>query len=256
MLLSLYASYHWAKMGKTHYVLRMAVFIILVSFVPAISPFPFGMFMPLPIFVSPVLSFPFYSFMGSHPIWLGELEGWIRYCGIGFLTMTSTAAIDVSFMDFAGFSFCFFLLVNVVGAKLGYEMSKIRRIREWGTSTYWNLLGFVLGITFLGGAFIAGSWYDGVENAALFLFGILVLAIVIGRILRSKISETGTPFLDKLLELQEQMDKGVITQQEHEQRKRKLLERLAELKEHLSSGYITQKEYEQKKRKLLEKSEA
>jgi hypothetical protein len=91
--------------------------------------------------------------------------------------------------------FSSFVLINLVGAILGYEMSKIRRIREWGTSTHWNLLGFVLGMALLGCATIVdlsyhevGPSYGVVYSDALAMFGILVLAIVIGRILWSKIS--------------------------------------------------------------------
>jgi len=92
--------------------------------------------------------------------------------------------------------FSSFLLINLVGAILGYKISKIRRIREWGTSADWNLLGFVLGIALLGCATIVGLSYHEVDPSyeviysdALALFGILILAIVIGRILSSKISE-------------------------------------------------------------------
>ena len=91
--------------------------------------------------------------------------------------------------------FSSFVLINLVGVILGYEMSKIRRIREWGTSTHWNLLGFVLGMTLLGCATIVGLSYHEVGRSyelvcsdALAMFGILVLAIVIGRILWSKTS--------------------------------------------------------------------
>lgn len=172
MLLSMYASYHWAKNRKETYIFKMTVFIILISFLPAISPLPFGIIMPFPIFVSPVLSFPFYAYSLAH-----------THHGIYFFTVDIFHTTEFSWGEFFPFApFPFFLFGNFIGAVLGYEISKIRRIRELGTSTHWNLLGFVLGMTFLGCVFVAG--------AALFLFGILVLAIVIGRILRSKISAT------------------------------------------------------------------
>jgi hypothetical protein len=159
-------------MDKKPYVLTMAVFIILVSFLPAISPFPFGIIMPFPIFVSPVLSFPFYAYSLAH-----------THHGISFFTVNIIHTTELSWGDFFPFiPFSFFLFVNFVGAMLGYEISKIHRIREWGNSTHWNLFGFVLGMTFLGCVFVVG--------APLFVFGILVLTIVIGRILWSKISET------------------------------------------------------------------
>ena len=99
---------------------------------------------------------------------------------------------------------------------------------------------------------------------------------------------------DRLTELKEQLSEGVITQEEYEQKRRKLLEGLTDLKEldrdvihpveqeqkklldfevtyeyrealqgqlkelqkQLGEGVITQEEYEQKKKKLLENSEA
>jgi len=82
---------------------------------------------------------------------------------------------------------------------------------------------------------------------------------------------------DQLKELKEQVSRGAITQEEYEQRKKKLLEKsevpeyldfevtyenretlqdqLKELKEQLDRGAITQEEYKQKKKKLLEKSQ-
>jgi len=99
---------------------------------------------------------------------------------------------------FLSLVFLSLLLINLAGAILGYEMSRIRRIREWGTSTQWNLLGFVLGMTLLGCSIIMGLFYKEVDllyevttvyGESLFLFGILLLTIVVGRTLWSKISE-------------------------------------------------------------------
>jgi hypothetical protein len=170
-------------MGKMHYVLRMVVFIILVSYLSAISSLPFGFLFG---FVSPVLSFPFYTWMHD----VAEPDSYYTvYRGFGLLTTTFTTATDISWGDFVNFSFLIFLLINFAGAMLGYGISKIRRIREWGTSTHWSLLGSVLAIIFLGGPYVLGPGDYGFANGALFLFGILVLAIVIGRILWSKISQ-------------------------------------------------------------------
>jgi len=182
MLLSIYAAYHWAK--SEHYAIKMAVFIILVSFLSAYSALPYGVLGA----VSPVLSFPFYTYIDE-------------FRGIRFLTIGGVVNVQFTL------AFSFFLLVNLFGVKLGYEASKIHRIRELGTTKYWNLLGFILGVIFIGVGLIVlryttppiarGEVPFGLESGpnandglALFLFGILVLAIIIGRILWSKISET------------------------------------------------------------------
>ena len=108
-------------------------------------------------------------------------------------------------MDTCIVFFPVFLSVNVIGTVLGYEASRIRRIREWGTIKTWRILGFILGIVFVG----VGYWLSsipfttksgemfygfgrgpyGVNGVALFFFGIIVLAIIIGKILWLKILE-------------------------------------------------------------------
>lgn len=190
MLLSMYASYHWAE--SEYYLIKMAVFIILASFLSAYSVLPFGFW----LVVFPVLSFPFYAYIGERfvtPVYEEEFRV-IRFLTIG--------GFEADFIT----AFEFFLLVNLFGMILGYAASKIHRIRELGTTKYWNLLGFILGVIFIGVGLIVlrytplppkSKWHLGLESglnafdgATLFLFGILMLAIVIGRILWSKISET------------------------------------------------------------------
>lgn len=198
MLLSMYASYHWAKIGKKPYVLRMLVLLIVVSFLSAGS--PAGSFITLFTFPFTFLSFPFYVYINE--VFVGILwEGdWGSFLAIRFLTLdmyyTKLGGTPKStYMNFM-LAFSFFLLVNFVGAILGYGVSKIRRIREWGNVWKWDVLG-----AFLGGIFteiplvlslispeIAES-PNGFCLGALFMVGIFVLAIVIGRILWSKISE-------------------------------------------------------------------
>jgi len=163
----------------------MAVFVILVSFLSAY------------LVVFSILSFPFYAFVSERftpPVYVEEFMV-IRLFAIGGFVANSFILV-----------FLFFLFVNLFGAILGYAASKINRIRELGTTKYWNLLGFILGVIFIGVGLIVLRYIPppllsevpfGLESglttddgAALFLFGILVLAIVIGRILWSKISET------------------------------------------------------------------
>jgi len=185
MLLSMYAAYHWARISKRAFALRMAFFIILISFLPAISPFPFGVLLPLPLFVSPVLSFPFYAYYKKVLV-----EGyWVAFSRIRFLGIDITSTPWAGVLGQLAPVFSFFILINLVGAILGYEINRIRMIREWGNSKRWNLLGAILGSVFMGAGLGLGNLYD-FDRAALFLFGILVLAIVIGRILRSKMQRT------------------------------------------------------------------
>jgi len=188
MLLAMYASYHWAE--SEHYLIKMAVFVILVSFISACLSFVY-------LFDVSVLSFPFYAFVSERFVPPHNVEELmvIRLFAIGGFVANSFILV-----------FLFFLFVNLFGMTLGYGASKIRRIRELGTTKYWNSLGFILGVIFIGVGLIALCYIPphrisevpfGLESGpteddglALFLFGILVLAIVIGRILWSKISET------------------------------------------------------------------
>jgi len=101
-----------------------------------------------------------------------------------------------------GQAFPFFLFGNIVGAVLGYAISRIR-IQEWGTVKTWGLSGFILTIAFagVGGLFRSvfidksgeiilvdkgteyGAYY--LDSPILFYFGIIALAIVIGEIILS-----------------------------------------------------------------------
>jgi len=186
MLLSMYAAYHWARISKEAFALRMAFFIILISFLSAISPFPFGVLLPLPLFVSPVLSFPFYAYYKKVLVegyWVSFFR--IRFLGIDITSTPSSRGLE----QLAPVSSFFFLFINFVGALLGFWINRNGRIQEWGNSKRWNLLGALLGSVSMGAGLGLGNLYD-VDQAALFLFGILVLAIVIGRTLRSKIQRT------------------------------------------------------------------
>ena len=101
-----------------------------------------------------------------------------------------------------GHAFPFFLFGNIVGAVLGYAISRIRN-QELGTIKKWGLSGFILTTAFAGvgglfrsvfidktGEIIIGTsegrygayYFDG---SILFYFGIIVLAIVIGKIILS-----------------------------------------------------------------------
>jgi len=238
----MYASYHWGKISKKHYVVRMTVFIVLVSLISAYFIGLLGIFFG---FVSPVLSFPFYGLatevQGSpippegYSYWImtyrihflateiyslkphdlvEQVDGWKhRVLGdhIVFLNM-EVGYVSSQFVGdyFRRFSFLFFLLVNIMGALLGYALNRTHRIREWVASQRWGLIGLILGFAFLG----LGLWSSNIgvmvtsrnppwgdvyveytetlhpyseDGFHFFLFGILVLAIVVGRFLWDKL---------------------------------------------------------------------
>jgi hypothetical protein len=114
----------------------MAVFIILVSFLSAYSALPYGFY----TVVLPVLSFPFYAYIAK---WAVISPPYLEFRGIRFFTIGGL--ITVQFIP----TFLFFMLINLFGMMLGYEASKIHRIRELGTTKAWNLLGFILGVIFI-----------------------------------------------------------------------------------------------------------
>ena len=113
MLLSMYASYHWAKISKKPYVLRMAFFIILMSFVSTffVAGFLFAIYYPLSW-----LSFPFLSSVE-------QLHSYtpVTAYKIHFFTLE---IVSISPQNAPLYVFSFFLLVNLVGAILGYWINK------------------------------------------------------------------------------------------------------------------------------------
>jgi hypothetical protein len=211
MLLSMFISFLLARRfrGKVYGTL-VAVMVALVSIFSTCDLFdlrPEYLFLYPP---APPLSFPFHTRLGLIPTnhitpgarvrpahtMLGYRLYFLSF-KLGELRLEYNTTEDVHRL--LSLVLSSFVLINLVGAILGYEMSKIRRIREWGTSTHWNLLGAVLGMTLLGCATIVGlsyhevgPSYEVVYSDALAMFGILVLAIVIGRILWSKISRIQT----------------------------------------------------------------
>jgi hypothetical protein len=211
MLLSMFISFLLARRFRWKvYVTLVTVIVALVSLFSTCNLFdlrPQYLFLYPP---APPVSFPFHTRLGlipanhiSPPLPPGYVrpphnmlsyELYFLPFKLGELRLEYHTIKDVHRL--LSLVFSSFVLINLVGAILGYEISKIRRIREWGTSTHWNLLGFVLGMTLLGCATIVGLSYHEVGRSyelvcsdALAMFGILILTIVIGRILWSKISK-------------------------------------------------------------------
>ena len=192
MLLSMYASYHWAR-GK-NYVHNIGFFILLISFLSSLFPIGTLLFFTFPF---PFLSFPLYAYID--PIFIEGL-GWVDFLGIRFFSIGSAYPLPTG-LENIFLLFLLFLFVNLIGARLGYEASRVRRIREWGTTKTWSFLGFILAIAFIGVGYWLGSSIPpitksdkeviygfgrgpyGFDGWALFFYGIIVLAIVIGKIL-------------------------------------------------------------------------
>jgi len=173
----------------------MAFFVVLSSFLSAILPLSQILFFTFPF---TFLSFPLYAY--TYEIFIEGRE-WVEFRGIRFFP------IGLAYPTDWGHTFLVFLFVNIVGAVLGYGASRIRRIREWGTTKTWNLIGFILGIALIGVGYWLGSSIPlitksgeviygfgrgpyGFDGWSLIFFGIIVLAIVIGKILWSKILES------------------------------------------------------------------
>ncbi len=199
MLLSMYASYQLANRNKITYVLSIVVFVLLISFLSVILPLNMiGAFVFLPFFC---WSFPFYSYIES--VNLGDPRYWVDFYKIRFLTVDLTSALPFGSGSWyqrlpLDTVIPVFLLVNIVGALLGFGLSRITRIREWGNNRTWKLAGLILGVAFLmigwwltasnsrivvNGRIVRPTGLYFMDGFAIFLFGIIVLLIVVGKIL-------------------------------------------------------------------------
>jgi hypothetical protein len=148
MLLSMCASYLWAKeLSKEDYVLTIAVFIILISLLPAIIGITMNPFW-LICFPFTFLSFPFYAY--------GESIVWIRNVRIRFLTidLTNPLSFDLGTLLVA---FPLFLLVNISGALLGYWMGKKLKMEFLGSGLWIVFFGSV-GISSIGLSFLLAGF--------------------------------------------------------------------------------------------------
>lgn len=149
MWLSFFASFHWA--GKERYALKIGILIVLFSLASTIASAPWWVFWGGPI---PVLSFPFYKVQSETfgPPRPGEEIGeWRHYYTINFLAREVYKVFPIRYdyyqVSFAGvnmgyasypltiyvyvFPFCFFMLVNVIGALLGFWAFKMNLGRGW-----------------------------------------------------------------------------------------------------------------------------
>jgi hypothetical protein len=184
MLLSLYASFRWARKGN--YVLKMAALAIVTSLLSAY----FGLLPFLSVFFGPFtfLSFPFYDRWDERRLVLPQPYNYsdrLNAYEIRFLTMSVFQLVPqgpfegsfdggfvrvinyrVIFLNMeigavpSEFAFAFstlllfFFLVNVAGALLGFLMIKVRIIQKTDETRIPALVGVALSFAIL----LTGIW--------------------------------------------------------------------------------------------------
>lgn len=176
----MYLLYRYARSAKPRsYMLETTIFILAISFFSMapeamgyIIPFPFSVLL---LYICIPLSFPFYSW--RYELFNYDVGEWQTYRSIRFLTtdITSTPSWKYGIHEFF-FFFSFFLLVNVLGALLGYQISKKHRI-QFGDE--WKVLGGFAGVVCIVVSFILASALYERAAIALFWFGIFLLEMIL-----------------------------------------------------------------------------
>jgi len=180
MLLSMYASYHWARLGKEDWFFSIFAFIILVSFISTFLT-SLGFFLAVLFFLWP-LWFVSYPFMGLF-VWRRSFGVVVGY-DIRFFTLR-IVSLPTEYAPLLGFGF--FLLFNLAGALLGYWIGTRYRIPLFGSKKWKVLWGFIgiasiiLGLLFAhADAFTQIFGYIKEDfGVALFSFGIAALDTII-----------------------------------------------------------------------------
>ena len=177
----MFTSYFLTKLARKDFVPIITVFIILVSFFSAYFPASgprarsHGIILVFPF---SFLSFPFYDFIDEVFV---EPVYWVEVHRIRFFTVDITSSPSmVGLINMQSISiFSFFLLVNILGALLGYWIGKRRRIPHFSSmwSTVFGLVSVGLGSVLI----IIGAGHFIGENIGmtLFGFGILLLETII-----------------------------------------------------------------------------
>jgi len=177
MLLSMYASYHWAR--SEDYVRNIGFFILLISFFSAFFPLSIIIFLAFPV---TFLSFPFYGTIEK--LLVGGIPGnWGYFVTLRFLTIDITSTpTEASFFFFPALmpAFPLFLASNLLGALLGYWIGTKYRIHLF-SSKWWKVLWGFIGITSIGLGFVFGAlgYVEEDFGVALFSFGIAMLETII-----------------------------------------------------------------------------
>lgn len=227
MLLSLYASFRLS--GEKHYFIKICVLILLLSFFSTIAdPYFLGALPGFLFWFFHLLSFPFYSWFAERRVPLAPpytysqriLTHDIRFLSKEILWLIPqgpvTASGDAGYVNIASFRvilfsmeigsvppdlphvftalFLFLVLVNAVGALLGYQLSKVKRIKELEFVESDFLIATLIGVFILGAGILLASIepitgptspyyydYDPYENRgqgiAFVIFGAIWLAI-------------------------------------------------------------------------------
>lgn len=154
MLLSMYASYHWARTDTLRsYLLKVILFIVVVSFGSVI--FPVTLFF---LFFFPFL---FLAFLSWPAIFVGgirtRIDGYVRPRWIYFLTLNISTYDTLEYIIIA---FSVSIFVNILGALLGYLIhASIKKLRiQFPSDRWWKILwisvGIVCVVPYLGGLFV------------------------------------------------------------------------------------------------------
>jgi len=164
MFLSIYASYRWAK--SKHYLIKMAVFIVLASLLSTTFSYFF------------VLSFPFYSAssIGDAPPELFFYE--VRLAIFGVIYPSESLSFSVSPYHFA---ILLFMLVNSLGAGLGYLINKKNIIPEsHGWKSFLLLTAFGIAMFWIGSLLFHNPMWWWLDADSFEVFGVTWIAVVLG----------------------------------------------------------------------------
>jgi hypothetical protein len=129
MLLSMYLLYRLVRSAKLRsYMPMVAGFILVVSVLPVIFPLTIMIWVTWPV---TFLSFPFFASMGYTRIFENDLPHHIWYYKLQFLFLdiTSSNFSPSSYLTECIRHFPFFLVVNILGALLGYWIGKKHGVR-------------------------------------------------------------------------------------------------------------------------------
>jgi hypothetical protein len=150
MLLSMYASYHWARTDTLRsYLLKVILFIVGVSFWSVIFPVTWFFLFLFPFLFLTFLSWPaiFYSGLGDY----------VRPRWINFLTLNISTSDTLEYVIIA---FSVSIFVNILGALLGYLIyASIKKLRiQFPSNRWWKILwisvGIICVVPYLGGLFV------------------------------------------------------------------------------------------------------
>ena len=149
MLLSMYLLYRLARSAKLRsYMPMVTIFILVVSVLPVIFPVTFmiGATWPVTFLSWPALFMvdPFYRIIEYIP----ETDTWdVEYATYHEAYIPAMKVVTLDWHEFFVIAFSLSLLVNFLGASLGYWIGKKHRIQLFGGKwwkIFWGLVGGTL----------------------------------------------------------------------------------------------------------------